>query len=534
MTAAASPQLHRSRHGMVSSSSPLATLSALEVLGDGGTAFDAGLTAAAVLNVALPMSCGVGGDVVALVYEAAGQHLWCLSGLGAAPSGAAPEAFRRQGLTAIPRIGILAATVPATLESYVRFHERFCTRPLARLLAPAMGWAEDGVVVSEQLHQWIANNVATVARDAWLTARFLPGGEPLAVGAVLRQPELALTYKHLAALGPDLLADAWLLERLGALVRAEGTLFTPSDLTRPQCRIGPPLGIDVAGVTVLTTRLPTQGYLLLQNLALYARAAADGQTTAPAGRIHALAEIYNQTFGERLRRTGDPDFVEATDDLLAPETLNALYKSLDFARRTAGRVRGFWSEGDTTYFAVVDSAGNAVSWMQSLSLGFGAGVSLPTLGMILNNRLGRSATLDPSHANGCAPGKRPVSTLAPYMVVSDGRLRLVGGTPGGDGQAQWNSAFLAAVLVDGEPLGRAIAAPRFTVLPGSDLIERDVPEVLDVDGAMPAEICRALESRGHRVLKTPRMRGALRVLQVEPDHVLGTDDGREEGLTLGR
>ncbi len=520
------------RRHMVSTGSGVATLAALEVLDEGGTAFDAAITASAVLTVVLPMACGPGGDAVAVLHRRGGAAAEALLGLGRAPAAATPAAYRSRGLATVPLTGILSVTTPGVLDAWYALHERHGTLPLGRLLAPAVAAARDGIVVSGQLARWGTETVDVLAQPAF-QALYRPYAGKAAVGTVLRQPGLARLYELVGAPGRDAAGIRALLGAEVARLSGElGGLLTAADLATPAARIGPALTTRVGGRVVATTPAPTQGTLLLQNLAVYERLAAGAGVTSADG-VHTLSEIVQQTYGWRLAHLGDPDATGPADGL-APDVLAAVAAAVDPDKRSPSPYAGHYGEGDTTHLAVLDRHGNAVSWVQSLGLGFGAGVGLPELGLVLCNRLGRSATLDEAHPNCCRPGRRPVNTIFPWSVADAGGLRWLGGTPGGDGQCQWNAQTLAAMLLDGcDPL-RALTQPHWTSYPGSDKTEAGLPPQLHIDDTADDAVVADLAARGHDVVRKASVGGVTRVLGRDRDSAYGLDDGRQEGLTAGR
>jgi gamma-glutamyltranspeptidase/glutathione hydrolase len=520
------------RNAMVSTGSAAATLAALNVLDEGGTAFDAALTASAVLTVTLPMACGPGGDAAALLHVEGSAEALALTGLGRTPAGATTAAFAERGLTTVPTTGLLSATTAGLIDAWFALHRTFGTMPLNRLLAPAIRFAEDGVVATAQTVRWIKDNLHLLTQ-ARFAAIYGPFATRAAIGSTLRQPGLAALYRLIGdpgmsppqvrlALGERI---ARVSDELGGVLRAEDFVADAAELT-------PALTATVAGYRVATTPAPTQGVLLLQNLLLYERYAGALAPGSPEA-VHLLSEIVNQTYGWRLRNLTDPRFAAAGNPL-DPKVLDALGEGIDLSQRGPSCYAGHYSQGDTTNFAVVDRAGNAVSWVQSLGLGFGTGVGVEELGFLLCNRLGRSATLNPGHVNHCEPGKRPVNTILPWSVSTQTGVRWLGGTPGGDGQCQWNAQVLAALLVhDDGPLS-ALRQPRWTYFPGSDKIEANLPPQLHVDEEMPGQTREALRRLGHDVVPKASVGGVVRVLGRAPDHRYGLDDGRQEGLTAGR
>jgi gamma-glutamyltranspeptidase/glutathione hydrolase len=195
------------------------------------------------------------------------------------------------------------------------------------------------------------------------------------------------------------------------------------------------------------------------------------------------------------------------------------------------------AEGDTTYLCVVDRDGLAISFVHSLSLAFGSGITVPGTGILLNDRVGRGFTLEPGHPNRLAPRKRTMSTLNCYLVTRDGKPEFVGGTPGGDGQFQWNLQVLSSLIDhDAEP-EEAVSAPRWTHGPSTDPWTLDAPESLTIEDRVPAETPEGLRQRGHTVRKIGPWEagGSAQLIRVAPDGVLvGASDPRGGGLALGR
>lgn len=517
---------------MVSTGSAPATFAAIDVLTDGGTAFDAAITASAVLTVCLPMACGPGGDAAALLHAGPQAPPVALTSLGRAPAGATTSAYRSRNLSTVPATGILSATTPALIDAWYATHQRYGTLPLDRLLAPAVTLAEQGVVVTAQLSRWIRDNLAVLEQPEY-AARYAPYGRPAAIGSRLRDLGLARLYRLIGAPGTTPgQVRAQIGERLAALSRTTGGWFSVTDCAADHAEWAPAVELALDDVRVATTPPPTQGVLLLQNLALYRQVAGGAPVSSPAG-VHLLSEIFNQTYGWRLEHLGDPRHVPVGDPL-AQGLLDQLSGQVDRQRRSPSRYAGHYSTGDTTHFAILDAAGNAVSWIQSLGLGFGAGLAVTELGLLLCNRLGRSTTLDPRHANCCVPGRRPVNTIFPWSVSDRHGLRSLGGTPGGDGQCQWNAQVLAGLLFDGRKPLEALNLPRWTYLPGSDKIEAGHRPHLQVDQTMAEATREELARAGHDVVTKASVGGTVRVLERHDGFVYGLDDGRQEGLTAGR
>lgn len=515
------------RRAAISTGSAAATLASARVIEDGGTAFDAAITASAVMMVALPAANGPGGDMAAVVRDAPSGRWWSLTGLGRAPGRAAPEEFRRRGQGTVPETGILSVATPGVVDGWYRLHRERGTMPLERLLAPAVDLALAGICVSDQNRRWTADNHPVLVQRE-MRDLYAPCLDPGSLGGLMPQPGLAHLLTLVAERSPAALR-ALLAEAVVDVSRSLDGLLEPEDLLHDVSRFGRTASWVHDGREIHTNPAPTQGPVFLQHLALADRAGAS-RGRDDADRIHVLGEVVNQSYGWRLRCLGDPSQVVVPDPLQA-STLDELAAGVDPARRSPSVCGGAYDEGDTTHFVIADSAGRAVSWIQSLGLGFGSGVGVPELGLLLSNRLGRSCTVRPSDPNSVAPGRTPVNTIFAWSADSGDVVR-AGGTPGGDGQTQWNLQTVRG-LSEGLDLVDALGRPKWTYYPGADKAEAgEIGEQLWVDTELDAETIAGLRARGHDVVRRPTVGGATRVVEIGRAAMLVLDDGRQEGLTI--
>jgi gamma-glutamyltranspeptidase/glutathione hydrolase len=301
----------------------------------------------------------------------------------------------------------------------------------------------------------------------------------------------------------------------------------------------PPLATAYRGVTVLETAPVSQGFLLLAQLNLlegFDLAALD-----PLGpdRLHLLVEAKKLAFADRNRHAGDPALVRwSVEALISKAHAERRRAEIDPLRAShPGGVAVAERAADTSYFAVVDRDGNAVSFIHSLSASFGAGVVAGDTGITLNNRAGRGFTLEDGHPNVLAPGKRTMHTLNAFLVARDGRPWLVGGTPGGDQQTQWSTQVITGVVDHGWDVQAAVEAPRWFSFPGTDPASLHLPTVVRVEDRVPAATRRELERRGHVVEPLPGWSGGGAVQLIQVDHARGVlrggSDPRPGGLALG-
>jgi gamma-glutamyltranspeptidase/glutathione hydrolase len=300
-----------------------------------------------------------------------------------------------------------------------------------------------------------------------------------------------------------------------------------------------PISTEYRGATVYQTAPPSQGFLVLEQLNILE--GYDLAKLAPYSpeRMHLLMEAKKLAFADRNRYCGDPAFVKWP--------LKELISKAHAARRRAeiDPRQARWPDGalvaehsgDTSYFAVADGDGNAISFIHSLSNAFGSCVVAGETGITLNNRAGRGFSIDPEHPNCIGPGRRTMHTLNAYMIHRGGEPWLVGGTPGGDQQAQWNVQTISNVIDHGMPLQQAAEAPRFHSFPGTDPGNLGRAPVVKIDERVPIATREALAKMGHTVetLSAWGGGGAIQLIQLDREHgvLRGASDPRPGGVALG-
>ncbi|MGJ6126155.1 gamma-glutamyltransferase [Mycolicibacterium sp. Y3] len=519
--------------GMVSSSHPAASLAGARVLADGGNAIDATLAMAGLTWLTLPGQCGIGGDAFAVVREPDGR-VWTVNGSGFGPDGGTADFYAALGLSAIPMDGPLAVAVPGALAALRALHGGGATRSLPELWEPAARIAENGLPCSERTAGDVRSAAQAVAADPGLSDIYAPQGVPVAVGRRLPQPALAATIRTLAH-NPGSFYTGEFAERAVAALHAGGAPFS-GDEWAVGARVTPEPALTgrYAGALLHQTPLPTPGWMVVQQAAL-----CDGVLGATewlsAAAIDRLARAARLSFADRFALCGSDNHRDGVDYIRTAERLDAQRRDLDGRTEVRGRIEV--AAGDTTSTVAVDADGRAVSFIHSLAFTFGAKFTVPGTGVVLNNRLGRGAYLIPGHPNEVKPRRKPLHTLNAWIVTDDaGALKHVGNTPGGDGQVQWNMQLISHVLDHGRNPAEAVAAPRFTVFPGSDADIIGAPEELRLEPGVPAGVRDQLSALGHRVVVQPRWGagGSAQLISVDDRGVLsGAADPRQEGVALG-
>ncbi len=528
------------RRGMIASGHPLATAAGLEVLAAGGNAVDAAVATAGVLGVVQPMMSGLGGDTFMLVYRKREGSVWALNASGPAPSGATRDYFVERGHTKMPLRGMLSVSVPGAVAAMETALSRWGSGRLSlqRLLEPAIRYAEEGAPVARKVAEWIRETSPILERYPSSASVFLPGGHAPAEGDILMQRDLAASLRIVAAGGADAFYRGPIAKAIGDYNRGHGGLLTEDDFAAYGVDVHEPLHTTFRGLTVYTTAPPSQGFLLLEILNML-----EDFPSAPwesADRIHRAVEAKKLAYVDRLAYMGDPRFIRNPLDMLLDKAYAARRRAeIDHARAAESLTGGLPAgvSGETTYFCTADVEGNLVSYITSLSAGFGCGEVVEGTGIMLNNRAGRGFELTAGHPNCIAPGKRTMHTLMPCIAFKDGAPYLVWGTPGGDAQPQWNLQVFLNVVEAGMNLQHAIEAPRWQSFPSTDPATREAPFELRLEEGYPAETLAELERRGHRIRAMGPMEGGggAQAIMIDPRRgiYLGGSDPRVDGCAIG-
>ncbi|MDB5458886.1 MAG: gamma-glutamyltransferase [Caulobacteraceae bacterium] len=518
------------RGGAVTAPHHLASEAGLQVLKDGGAAAEAAVAIAATLAVVYPHMNSIGGDSFWLLAEP-GRDPVGVDACGRAAAAADLDLYRRAGLSAVPWRGPLAAnTVAGTLSGWSEVLRLGGGRlPLARLLEPAIGHAEQGCPVTRSMAQLTAAKRAELGPAPGFAQAFLPGGELPILGQLLRQPALGATLRALAAEGLDSAYRGRLARTIAADLAAAGSPVALADLEAHHAAVVQPLSVGIGAGRLYNMPPPTQGLASLMILALFDRLGVrEGEGFA---HVHGLVEATKRAFRIRDRHVGDPALmsVDAQGLLGDQALLDRLAGEIDPARALA------WpqppSDGDTVWFGAIDGQGRAVSAIQSIYFEFGSGVVLPQTGITWQNR-GASFRIAEDGWNALRPGRKPFHTLNPAMArLGDGRT-MAYGTMGGEGQPQTQAAVFTRYAVFGQDLQDAITAPRWLL--GRTWGEQSTS--LKLEDRFDPALVEALRAAGHVVdMLEPftSVMGHAGALVRHADGALdGATDPRSDGAAL--
>lgn len=512
-----------SARAAVATSHPLASLAAIDVLRAGGNAVDAAIAAIAVQCVVEPHQTGVGGDCFALYMPAGRRTPIGLSGAGRAPAAAVQSWFAARGIAEIALDSPHAVTVPGAVAGWARMSADHGRLPFGDLLEPAIRLAAEGYVVQPCVaRDWAADAPLLTGAAA---AAFLPDGRPIGEGTVHRQPAMAATLRRIAEHGSAGFYTGPVAEDMVDSLWALGGLHTLDDFAAAEAEYVEPISTRYRGYDVFELPPSGQGLAALMMLNVLDGWDLADPGLAAADRIHILAELGKQAYLHRDRLFADPDFASTpVRDLLSPEWAAFARSRIDMRHAAPPTLWPRVDQRDTVHVAVVDEAGNAVSFINSLFHSFGSRILAPKSGVFLHNR-GAQFSLEAGHPNVIAGGKRPLHTLAPGMVVRDGAWVAPFGVMGGPYQAAGHAELLSNILDRGLDVQQAVDAPRSFAYRG----------VLNVEPQGDPTLIDDLRARGHDARWAEAPIGGAQIIWRRPGEAVfaAASDPRKDGCALG-
>jgi gamma-glutamyltranspeptidase / glutathione hydrolase len=512
----------RAANGVVASGHHLATAAGLGALRDGGSAVDAAIAAAAVCAVVLPQRTAIGGDVFALVYDARARTVTAYNGSGAAPAIVDGSAFSG----GYGDRGAKLATVPGCVAAWGDMLSDHGRLGLDRVLSPAIGYAAEGFPVSDALTAAIGEEAERIAADPTAARTYSPRGRHPRAGELLQQPDLAASLRAIAADGADTFYRGDLAQRIADGMAQVGGWITADDLAAHRTDRREPIETGYRGLRVVGQPPVSQGHVLLEELAIAEGIDLRAMGWGSVEQIHTMVEIKKLAFADRDAMAGDPRAVPfAVEELL--ESAFIAQRRRAIAGRAAERVEPAALPADTTYLAVVDRDGNAVSLIESVFSAFGSATIVPGTGILLNNRLS-GFSLDPLSPNVLAAGKRPVHTLNTVIVLDGSTPRFVYGTPGRHAQVQTNFQLGVGLIDHGLDVQDAIEAPRWY---------HDSGRTLQVEARFPEQVRKGLAAKGHELQLLgdwAEITGGAQAVAIDENGVFSAGaDPRREGYAAG-
>ena len=521
--------------GIVCTSQPLASMAGIDALKAGGNCVDAAIAANAVLGVTEPASCGIGGDLFAILWLEKEGRLFGLNASGRAPRAWTLEKARERGLERIPRESPLAWSVPGCVSGWEALGRRFGTRSLEQNLEAAIHYASDGFPVSPI----ISGHFAWRDEDnPHLAAVYHPDGQVPGFGDVFRNPALADSYRALARDGAAAFYEGPIAERIVAKSDELGGVMSLRDLAEHEATWVDPVSASYRGWDVWEIPPNGQGIAALQILNLLEHFDIASLEPNSAEHLHLFVEAKKLAFEDRARYYADPEFADVPVEWLISKEYAAERAKLIDPRRASSRVTPGDPalDSDTIYLAAADAEGNMISFIQSVYWGFGSGICPDGVGFPIQNR-GQAFSLDPGHRNRLEPGKRPFHTIIPAFVTREGRPVLAFGVMGGDFQPQGHAQVLMNMIDFGMSPQQAGDQPRLAH-DGSSTPWGDTAAdggTLRFERRFPDAVKKRLEERGHRLSEGLSAHGGYQAVwrRDDPRVYFGGSDPRKDGAALG-
>ncbi len=512
--------------GMASTSHPLATNAALDVLKQGGNALDAAIAACAVQCVVEPHSTGIGGDCFCLYSPHGSTDLVAFNGSGQTPAAATLAWYQSQGISTIERQSPHSVTVPGAVNAWCRLNSDHGRLPLEAILTHAIGYARDGYPVASRVSVDFAQQVELLKKNAAAGAVFLVDGKTPAAGSLHKQPALAATLQAIAHSGSDAFYRGEIAAEMVDTLQALGGLHTIDDFASVSGEYVSPIHTHYKGYDVFQVPPNGQGVIALQLLNIVSGFPVNEPLSAQ--RLHLEIEAGRQAYHDRSLYVADQTQAHVPVDwLLSDEHAAEIRQSINPSKRIP-EIPPYQSPGhrSTVYISVVDKDRNACSFINSLFHSFGSVQMAARSGVMFHNR-GESFVLEPGHPNCIAPRKRPMHTIIPGMVAAGDKVIMPYGVMGGDYQSYGHMQFLTRYLDFGMDIQEAQDAPRLFPTPGSDEVE--------FESTLDPQTVAALKSMGHNMVRAARPIGGSQAISIDWQNgiLTGGSDPRKDGCAFG-
>ncbi len=533
-------------NGMVATQEARATRIGVEILQDGGNAVDAAVAVGFALAVTLPRAGNLGGGGFMLIHDAASATTHALDYREMAPAAASRNMFLDDSGEVDQnksRFSRHAAGVPGTVAGLVLALDRFGTMSLERVIAPAIRLAEEGIEVSFDLGQSLeARKERLSANTAAARIFFRPDGTPYRAGDRLVQSDLAWSLKQIAAAGAPAFYRGAIAERIVEDMQKNGGPITAADLAAYRPMMRAPVEGSYRGYDIRSMPPPSSGgvhLVQIMNILEGFPVAFLGHNSADT--IHVMAEAMKLAYADRSVHLGDPDFWKVpVEGLTSKRYAHDLGRAirLNRARPSHTIVAGnplAYESNETTHFSVMDRAGNAVSNTYTINFSYGSGIVAEGTGILLNNEMDDFSAkpgvpnaygLIGGEANAVAPGKRPLSSMTPTIVLKDGIPFLATGSPGGSRIITTTLQVILNVIDHGMNIAAATAAPR--------VHHQWLPDELRVESGVSVDTLDLLRARGHEIAEKNAMGSVQSVMRIEGGFLGAADPRRPEALAAGQ
>ena len=503
-----------SENGMVVSQNLESSEIGTMILESGGNAVDAAVAVGFSLTTTLPRAGNIGGGGFMLIYTKQTGELFSIdyrsrsslnSNLKDLFGSKSPAQIQDDDYD-LTKYGYMASAVPGTVYGLLEAHERFGDLPLEQVLQPVINQARNGIIVSYDLHNAIGSSIQ-LKKDPESRKIYFQNNKPVAIGSLMKRPDLAKTFEAISKEGKDGFYDGWVAEKIQSSMKDNDGFIDSNDLEQYSSKFRDPIGVNYRGYSVYTQGPPSGGgitFLTALNVLSYynlGKYRKDSSLT-----YHLLAEALRRGHNNRSHHVGDPDYYDVpTEGLISKSRAKLLAKNISFDKASKSssiqKYNHIEESKDTTHFSVVDRNGNAVSNTYTLGYSFGSGVTIPETGILMNNQMRNfaykygdktSISRASSPGNRFEPGKRPMSTMHPIMVFNKkGELSLITGSPGGSQIPAANLRVVTGIIDFDLHVGDATMLPR---------IHKDWPyDDLDFESSVSQDNLNLLARIGHQL-----------------------------------
>jgi len=530
------------KNGIVATSHPLAAQAGLDILKAGGNAADAAIAANAMIGLVEPMSCGIGGDLFVIYWDAKTKKLYGLNACGRSPYAVNREVFAQKKLDEMPETGPLSWSVPGCVDGWEMLRSKFGTMNYDKLLASSIQTADEGFPVSEIIAGYWSSSASSLSQWPDSSKTYLPNGKAPRVGEILKNPNLAASYRAIATGGRDAFYEGAIAGEIVRFSEANGGYFSMHDFKDHTSEWVEPVSTNYRGYDVWELPPNGQGIAALQMLNVLERHDLKSLGPFHPDYLHLLIESKKLAFADRSRFYFDPAFgVPPTKELISKRYAARQAARIDMARAAKqvvpGDIDAKLAHGDTIYLTVVDKDRNCCSFIQSNYFGFGSQIVPGNVGFALQNR-GCLFALDETHPNRLEPHKRPFHTIIPAFVTKEGQPYLTFGVMGGDFQPQGHVQVLVNMLDFGMNVQQAGEHPRMQHTGSATPTGRPMSAnggTVGHEYGFPAAALKMLTERGHQLTGPGGAFGGYQAILIDHKNGVlhGGTDPRKDGCAVG-
>lgn len=527
-------------NGVVTTNRYEASEAGLRILMEGGNAIDAAVAAGFALGVCEPMMTGLGGGGFMTIHFAETNTDIFIDFREVAPMAATPQMWE---IGADGKVvgnetmeGGKAVGVPGEVAGLLYAMEKYGTKTLEEVMAPAIAIAEEGFMVENNTAKFIDSAYTTLAKCDAAAEIYFNEGIPYTVGEVIKNPDLANTLKRIAKEGKDAFYKGEVAEKIVAAVKERGGSMTLEDLAAYEVEEIEPVRGSYRGYDIISSPPPSSGGThVIQSLNILENFDVASMEVNSPEYMHLFSEVFKMVFADRGKYMGDPKYIDVPmTGLLSKEYAKELSAQIDMEKAqqfSFGNPYNYEHE-DTLHFSVADKAGNMVSVTKTINGGFGTGIVPEGTGFILNNEMGDFDT-GAGKANSVAGGKKPLSSMSPTIILKDGKPFMVVGSPGGQTIICTVTEVISKVIDSGMDLQDAVDSPRF--YDGASMAAYGGATGFVYEATIDKSSIKKLEEMGHLLIeKDGWTQGTAQAIQFMEDGTLrGAADPRADGKALG-